>query len=144
MGRTIQIYPDIYCKIQAWKSISPEAMTVGNPWPSQFPCCSQRTSGQTKASMKTTLDTWFYSVVRGDPGTQTEIYHTEQSREAHSTTMTSKGGTKPWHYYWWHVVLTDRSLTELSTERLYKHLTETDAYNYSQPLDWNWGPVWKS
>jgi hypothetical protein len=35
--------------------------------------------------------------------------------------------TKPWHYYWCHVVLADRSLAWLSPERQYQQLTETDA-----------------
>jgi hypothetical protein len=34
-------------------------------------------------------------------------------------------GAKPWLYYWWYVVLVDRRLAWLSSERLYQELTET-------------------
>ena len=30
-----------------------------------------------------------------------------------------------------------------SSERLYQQLTETEADTYSQPLDRDWGPIWK-
>ena len=53
-------------------------------------------------------------------------------------------GTKPWHYYWCYVVLADRSLQWLSSERLYQQLTETDVDIYTQPLDWGLRPLWKS
>jgi hypothetical protein len=46
---------------------------------------------------------------------------------------------KPWHYYWCHVVLKDRSQAWLSSEKLYQQMTETEADIYNQPLDWGWG-----
>jgi hypothetical protein len=42
----------------------------------------------------------------------------------------------PRHCCWWQDELADRSLACLSSERLYHHLTETNADTYSQPLDW--------
>lgn len=50
---------------------------------------------------------------------------------------------KPQHYYGCHVVLEDRSLAWLSSERLYQQLTETIAYNYSQPLNLGQRPICK-
>ena len=41
-------------------------------------------------------------------------------------------GNKPWHYYWYHVVLADRSLAWLFSERFYQQLTETNADTYGQ------------
>jgi hypothetical protein len=43
--------------------------------------------------------------------------------------------TKSRHYYWCHIVLVDRNLAWLSSERLYQQLTETDADTYSQSVD---------
>ena len=48
--------------------------------------------------------------------------------------------TKHWHYCWCQKVLADRSLVWLSSERLYQHLTNTDAdiANYqTEPMDPN-------
>jgi hypothetical protein len=50
------------------------------------------------------------------------------------------GGTKAWYYYWCNVMLADWSLACLSSERLYQHLTETDADTYGQPLNWGQEP----
>jgi hypothetical protein len=51
----------------------------------------------------------------------------------------SWASTKPWQYYWCYVVLADRSLAWLSSERLYQQLTETDEDTYSPALDWDRG-----
>jgi hypothetical protein len=44
-------------------------------------------------------------------------------------------GTKPWHYYWYYVVLIDRSLAWLFSESLYQELTETHADTYRKSLN---------
>jgi hypothetical protein len=48
------------------------------------------------------------------------------------------------HYYWYYVVLIDRNLAWLLSERFYQHLTKTVADTHSQALDWSWWPLWKS
>jgi hypothetical protein len=50
-----------------------------------------------------------------------------------------RGGSKAWHYYWFFSVLTDRSLTWLSSERLNKQthiLTPNHWTEVMDPCDW--------
>ena len=53
----------------------------------------------------------------------------------------SRGGSKVRPYYCCYGVLTDRHQAWLASERLNKQMTETDAYTYTKPLDWSWGPL---
>ena len=46
------------------------------------------------------------------------------------------GDTKAWKYYWCYDVL--RGWSRLSSESLDHQLTETDAYTYTESLDWSW------
>jgi hypothetical protein len=52
--------------------------------------------------------------------------------------------TKHRHYCGCKQVLADRSLIELSSERLCQCLTNIEVVALSQPLDWAQGPQWKS
>jgi hypothetical protein len=49
---------------------------------------------------------------------------------------------KAWHYYWCYDMLTVKSLAWLSSGKLNKQLTETDADTYIQPVDWGLRPLW--
>jgi hypothetical protein len=51
---------------------------------------------------------------------------------------------KPGSYYGCQKVHANRSLIWLSPERLCQSLTNTEADVFSQPLDWAWGPQWRS
>jgi hypothetical protein len=52
--------------------------------------------------------------------------------------------TNPWHYWWYSVILVDRSLASLSSERLPPGATDTDAETHSQALDRTQDVFWKS
>ena len=58
-----------------------------------------------------------------------------------STWAPSHGATKPRLDHWCYVVLADRSLVWLSSERLNQQLTETDA---GRAWERGQGPLWKS
>ena len=82
---------------------------------------------------------------KGNAGTKMELKLKERpSRYLPNLGSIPCSGTKPWHYYWCHVVLADRSLAWLSSERLYQQLTEPDEDTYTQILDGGQGPLWKS
>jgi hypothetical protein len=52
--------------------------------------------------------------------------------------------TKPRHYCRCQEVIADRSLIQLSPERLCQNLTNTEADALSQPLGWTQGPQWRT
>jgi hypothetical protein len=79
-------------------------------------------------------------LLKGNAGTKMEQRRKEMaSSDLPNLGSTSWADTKPWHYYWWHLVLADGSLASLSSKKLLQHLTETDADNHSQLLDWGLG-----
>jgi hypothetical protein len=51
--------------------------------------------------------------------------------------------TKPRYYGGGQQVLADRSLIELSPERLCQCLTNTEVDAFREPLDWAQGPQWR-
>jgi hypothetical protein len=67
-----------------------------------------------------------------------------QSRNCPNLDSIPCTGTTLQHYSWCHVVLADRSLAWWYSERLYQHLTETDADIHSQSMNWAHEPLWKS
>ena len=50
-------------------------------------------------------------------------------------------GTKPWHYYWGHVVLADRSLAWLSSERLHPAADGNRCRDPQPHIRWSLGSL---
>ena len=116
-----------------------------------FPKISEypKYNSQTAWNLRRKTNVWMFQsfLQRGRKYSQKQIWR-QSVKERPSRDCPTRGSipytvNQPRQYCGYQEVLADRSLMQLSPERLYQSLTNIEGDAHSHPLDWAWGLQWR-